>query len=141
MAQGTLALRAARFVLLAGALGELAVGILIAGLPVAIGGLLLQAPIAGIAIVIGRMMGVALAALGLTWWLERHRLDPDRLRQLAPGFIVYNFGVGALFLAYAWTGDFLLRVPCLVGAAHLGMGAAFVAALARLSSAGKRASP
>ena len=141
MTQGTIALRVARIILTAGALGELAVGILIAALPVAVGGLLLQAPVAGTAVVIGRMMGIALAAIGLTWWLERHRLDAERLRQLAPGFILYNFGVGLLFLAYSWTGGQLVLVPFLVGAAHVGMGAAFVAALTRLPPAGKSGSP
>jgi hypothetical protein len=134
-----MALRGAKFIFMASALGELAVGILIAALPAAVGGLLLQVPVVGTAVVIGRMMGIALTAIGLTWWLERHRLDREQLRQLAPGFLLYNFGVGLLFLAYAWEGDRLL-VPWLVAAVHLGAGAAFVAALTRLSSAAKTGS-
>jgi hypothetical protein len=88
-------------------------------------GFLLGAPLEGAGTVAARMMGIAVAALGLAWWPDRHRLDPPRLRQVAAGFIGYNVAVGLLFLAHAWTVDQPIPVSWLVGAVHVLTGCAF----------------
>jgi hypothetical protein len=115
----------------ASALGEIAVGIAVAVFPGTVMGWLLGAAIEGTGVVVARMAGIAVAALGLTWWVDRRRLNDQRLRQGAAGFIVYNLGVGLLFLVYAWTADRALPVSWLVAAVHLVAGGAYAAALTR----------
>jgi hypothetical protein len=105
------------------ALGELGVGLAVLAFPEPVTGFLL-APIEGVGAVVARMLGIAVAGLGLTWWLARDDLR-DRLRRLAPGFIVYNLGVGFVFLRYALAVNGPLPVPWVVAGVHLLAGAAF----------------
>ena len=135
-APATIALRAVGPLLAASALGEIVVGVALAILPGAIMGFLLGGvPVEGTAAIVTRLAGIAIAALGLAWWADRGLFDKHRLRRVAGGFLVYNVGVGLLFLVYAWTADRLLLVPWVVAAAHLLVGGAFIAALTRLPPA------
>jgi hypothetical protein len=112
----------------ASAIGELAVGIAVVLFPRTVSAFLFGAPIEGIGAVIARMAGVAVAALGLTWWLVSGDLD-RWLMPIAPGFVGYNLGVGLLFLSYALTVDGRATVAWLVAAIHLLAGVAFCADL------------
>ena len=116
-----------RLLIEASAIGELAVGIGVALFPRTVSGLLLGAPIEGIGAVIARLAGVAVAALGLTWWSARSSLD-QWLTPIAPGFFGYNLGVGLLFLSYALAATASVTVAWLVAAVHLLAGFAFGAA-------------
>ena len=115
------------------ALGEIGIGLLGTLFPAAVIGFLLGAPIEGTGAVAARLAGIAVASVGISWWPDRNRLDAERLRQIAAGFIVYNLGVGLLFVAYAWTADRLLPVAWLVAAVHLFAGGAFVVIMNRAS--------
>ena len=127
-----------RLLFIAIALGEVAVGVAMALFPATVVGFLLGgASIDGAGVVAMRMLGIACVALGLAWWVDRNRLDGQQLRQVAVGFLVYNIGVGLLFLAYAWSADRLLIVPWAVAAVHLLSGGAFGAALTRVPLAAK----
>ncbi len=101
------------------AAGEIGVGLLVATLPALVMGFLLGAPLDGTGVVAARMLGIAAAALGFAWWPDRKRLDPQRLRQVAPAFVGYNLGVGLLFLAQSFAMGRALSVSSLVAAVHL----------------------
>ena len=120
------------------ALGEIGVGILLALLPSPMTGILLGVPLEGTAAFATRVTGIAIAAVGFAWWPDRNRLDPQRLRQVAGGFLVYNLGVGVLFLGYAWTADRALPVSWLVGAVHLLAGCTFIALMNRAAAAARK---
>lgn len=66
-----------------------------------------------------RLLGCAAVALGLGWWLARHRaaLRP----RLQPGLLAYNFGAGVVFFHAAMLAPAPL-IPALVGLLHLGLG-------------------
>jgi len=110
------------------ALGELGVGLLVLAFPGPVTGLLLAVQVGGVGLVAARMAGIAIAALGLTWWHARHDRD-QRLTRVAPGFLVYNLGVGLLFLAYAVTASTAVPLSWATAAVHLLAGFAFAAAL------------
>jgi hypothetical protein len=129
--RGTSARRAAELVFTLSAIGEIAVGLLVAVLPASVMGLLLGAPLDGTGVVAARMMGIAVAALGLAWWPDRNRLDPQRLREVAPAFIGFNLGVGIVFLAWGWTIGRALQVSWLVAAVHLLAASALAVARSR----------
>jgi hypothetical protein len=129
--------RGVRLMFAASALGELAVGIAAAVFPGAVTGFLLGAPVDGTGTVVARMAGIAVAALGLGWWIDKDRLDDRRLRQIAAGFTGYNLGVGLLFLGYAWNADRALPVSWLVAAVHLLVAGAYVTALVCLAPAAR----
>ena len=129
--------RAAEWLFTLMALGEIGVGILLALLPGPMSGILLGVPLDGTAAVATRMLGIAVAALGIAWWPDRRRLDPQRSRQVAAGFLVYNLGVGLLFLGYAWTADRALPVSWLVAAVHLLAGCTFIVLVNRASAAAR----
>ena len=112
----------------ASAIGEIAVGVAVTFFPRTVSGLLLGAPIDGIGAVIARMAGVAITALGLTWWMASNDLD-RRLTLIAPGFFGYNVGVGLLFLSYASGAAASVTVAWMVASVHLLAGLAFCAAL------------
>lgn len=124
----TLALPLARFLLTVMALCELGVGLLVLAFPGPVTSSLLSVPVEGAGLVIARMAGIAIAALGLTWWHARRDLG-QRLTRVAPGFVVYNLGVGLVFLGYAATASVTAPLSWVAAAAHLFAGLAFVAAL------------
>ena len=125
--------RAGALLLTLAALGEMAVGVLVAAFP-AVAPVLLGAPLEGNGLVVARMMGLAILVIGLTWWLSRS--ESDRIARHAPGFLLYNIGIGLLFAVTATSAPLPL-IPWLVAIAHLGTGAVFatLAAMARSSAA------
>ena len=125
--------RAVKWLVTATTLGELVVGVAGAVFPAAVMRFLLGTPIEGVATIVARMAGIAVAALGIAWWTDRNRLDAQRLRDIAPGYLVYNLGIGLLFLTYTWGADRFLAVAWLVAAVHLFFGSAFVVILTRAS--------
>jgi hypothetical protein len=128
---GDSARRVAEIVLTLGAAGEIGVGLVVTMLPGGVMGLLLGAPVDGTGVVVARMMGIAVAALGLAWWPDRNRLEPQRLSEVAPVFIGYNLGVGLVFMAYSWAIGQWLQVSSLVAAVHLLLAVALVIAVSR----------
>ena len=111
------------------ALGEMAVGTLIVAFP-SVGTLLVGAQLNGAGLVVTRMMGVALLAIGVTWWLARG--DDARSAGQVPGFLIYNLGIGALFALAARSASQPI-IPWIVAALHIAAGTLFVfiVALAR----------
>ena len=126
--------RAVKWLLTASAIGEIGVGVAGAIFPAAMMRFLLGTPIEGAATVAARMTGIAVAALGIAWWTDRNRLGARRLRDVAPGYLLYNLGL--LFLTYTWGADRLLPVAWMVAAVHLFFGSAFVVVLTRASPTG-----
>jgi hypothetical protein len=120
----SLAARIASWLFALGAVGELAAGIAVLAFPGPVMGLLLAAPLVGIGLVIARMLGIAVIALGMTWWLARSDLH-RQLRRMAPGFIGYNLGVGMLFLLYALVVTRPVPLSWAVALVHLLVGLAF----------------
>ncbi len=108
------------------ALGEMAVGGLAVLFPSAVASLLLAAPLDANAVVIARLVGIAMATLGWTWWIAQ-REPPSMARVVAGGFLLYNGGVGLLFAAYAWHRPQPPLVPVIIAAVHLALAIAFVA--------------
>jgi hypothetical protein len=112
------------------AVGEITVGIAVALFPRTVSALLLGAPIADVGAVIARLAGVAIAMLGLTWWLARGDLG-TRLTSIAPGFFGYNLGAALVFLSYALGATAPVTVAWLVTVVHLLAACTFGALLAR----------
>lgn len=80
------------------AVAELAAGVGLLFAPSMVAELLLGLPLGpGSPLVIGRVAGIALIALGLICWLERANSRTGALRGLLIGLLVYN-GVVALLL-------------------------------------------
>ena len=108
------------------ALSEIVVGALVLALPVTLTRLLLGSAVEGVAVVAVRMLGIAVAALGIAWCVDSKRLDS----RVASGFIAYNLGVGVLFLAHALSAVQVLAWCWLVAVVHLAVGSVFVAFVA-----------
>ena len=108
------------------ALGELSVGLAVLAFPGAVVGLLLAATLTGVGLVVARLVGIAVIALGLTWWLARSVLH-QQLKCIAPGFISYNLGVGLLFLLYALSATRQVPLSWVVALVHLLVGLGFSA--------------
>jgi hypothetical protein len=114
--------RAATFVVTLMAIGETSVGMLLLAFPRELVLLLIDATLDVRGVIVARMLGVAVLALGITWWMGRR--DVERLSRYAAGFIVYNVGVGLLF---GWAAP-AARHPVLtwtVCAIHLAAGVGF----------------
>lgn len=124
-----------RSIVAAAALGELTVGVLAVLFPGPVLRFLLQAPLQGNDLVVARMVGVSITALGYHWWHTRHEPRAFLNRGMAGGFLVYNFGLALVFAAYVQSQDRLLPVPLLVAVTHLVIGAAYVVATARSRTA------
>ena len=116
--------RMAEFVFVLMALGELAVGIAALAYPPVIA-FVADARLDANGLLVARMLGAAVLALGVTWWTARN--DPERLSRHAAGFIAYNIGVGALF-ALAATAAARPALPALVAVTHLVAGGVLTAA-------------
>jgi hypothetical protein len=108
---------------MAGALGELCVGAALALLPADAIGLLLNGTLSGVSLVVARVLGITLIALGLTWWSARKA--PAALRSRAVGFLAYNFGMGMLLLLLALLAGRFAAVFWLVAWLHLLTGLGF----------------
>ena len=106
------------------ALGELVVGLAVLAFPGPALGLLLAATLGDVGLVVARMVGIAVIALGLTWWLARSVLH-RQFKWIAPGFISYNLGVGLLFLLYALAATRPVPLSWVVALVHLLEGLAF----------------
>lgn len=118
--------RIARQLFMVAAVGEIAVGLAVLAFSGPVMGLLLAAALTGVGLVVARMVGIAIIALGLTWWFSRNVLH-QQLKFIAPGFIGYNFGVGLLFLLYALAAHRPVPLSWAVALAHLMVGLAFSA--------------
>ncbi len=68
---------------------------MILALPREVALLLLDAALDSRGVLVARTLGVAVLALGVTWWTAR--AEAARLSRYSAGFIVYGVGVGALF--------------------------------------------
>jgi hypothetical protein len=122
------AARAAALVIILMAIGEALVGVVLLALPREVVQLLIDATLDARGLIVARMMGVAVLALGITWWMARG--DADRLSRYAAGFIVYNLGVGALF-GWAALAASQPALPWIVCVAHLAAGVAFAVLVRR----------
>jgi hypothetical protein len=108
------------------ALGEMAVGVLVAAFP-SLGALLVGAPLDGGGLFAARIVGVAAFTLGLVWW--RARGAPATVARHAPDFIIYNVGVGIVFgLAAKAAAEPV--IPGVLALVHVGTGVLFAVALA-----------
>ena len=110
------------------AIGETSVGMIILALPREVVQLLIDAALDARGLIVARMMGVAVLALGITWWMARG--DADRLSRYSAGFIVYNLGVGALF-GWAALAASQPALPWIVCVVHLAAGVAFAVLVRR----------
>src|SRR5262249_31424844 len=84
--------RTAMLVFMLVSLGEMLAGVVLLAAPQQTARLLVDVTLDAGGAIVARMLGVAVLALGITWWLAR--AEPGRC---TPGFLVYNFGVGLLF--------------------------------------------
>ena len=116
------AARAAALVMTLMAIGEAVVGVAIVALPREVALLLVDAVLDARGQIVARMLGVAVLALGITWWMARG--DARRRSRYSAGFIVYNVGVGALF-GWAALGARQPLLPLTVCVVHLAAGVAF----------------
>lgn len=126
--------RAGARLLAAGALGEMAVGAIVAAFPSVVD-VLIDTPLDAGGRLVARMLGVALLAVGLSWWLARG--DAARAARQAPGFIVYNLGIGALFALAALAAAHPL-LPAIVAVVHVAAGALLAAVVATASAQAAR---
>lgn len=120
--------RAAELLVAFMAIGESSVGMILLVLPRELAFVLVDAVLDARGSIVARMMGIAVLALGVTWW--RTRCDAPRLARYSAGFIVYNLGVGALFGWAALTAS-QPAVPWIVCVAHLAAGMAFMVLVRR----------
>jgi hypothetical protein len=118
--------RTAALVFTLGALGDTAVGALVFAFPQVLA-VLMAAPLDTAGLTVARMLGAAVLALGVTWWIARG--EPTQLPRHAAGFLIYNIGIGIVFGMAALTATQSL-LPWIVCVGHLALGAVFGAALA-----------
>src|SRR5215468_1966337 len=119
--------RAARMLFVAAALGEIAVGLVVLAFPQVLA-LLVAGAFDGAGLLAERMVGAAICALGVTWWIARNDPPPQVWARHGAGFLIYNFGVGALFVVRALTVTDA-ALPWIVGVVHLLAGLAIGAAV------------
>ena len=110
-----------------GALGEVLTGIVALAFPASLITLLLDAPPESSAIFLARLLGVAVLALGITWWLARTGAGGS-CRLSERGFVIYNLGAGLLCFIHLATvnSDALMLWP--VAILHTALAVAMVAA-------------
>lgn len=119
-----------------GAAGEMGVGAAVLVFP-ALLGTLLDVPLDEVGLLVARMLGTAILALGATWWLARR--GPGGLARCATGFLVYNLGLGTLCLLHAQRQAHSTPLPWAVGVVHVLLGLGLAAALASIRPALTRA--
>jgi len=103
-------------------IGEILVALAILALPREVASLLVDVDLDGRGLIIVRIMGIAILALGVTWWKAAR--DAGRLSLYSAGFVVYNVGVGALFGWAALAASHPV-LPWIVCAVHLVAGVTF----------------
>ena len=113
--------RATTLVMTLVSVGETLVGVAILALPREVALLLVDAALDARGLIVARMLGVAILALGITWAMARS--DADRLSRYLTGFVVYNVGVGLLF-GWAALAASHPTLPWIVCAVHVMAGAA-----------------
>jgi len=122
-ANGFGAARAARLLFRLTALGEIGAGALALVFPQILG-VLMVASLDVYGLLLARMLGSAVLALGVTWWLARNEpLRPVWSRHAA-GFIIYNLGMGVLFVFRALAAS-EPGLPWMVAIVHVLAGVAF----------------
>ena len=77
------------------------------------------------ALMIGRIAGVALLALGLTCWGARDHTGSTAVTGTLNGMTFYNCGAGAFLIAYLVAGKAGGTLVLVVGILHLMLGAGF----------------
>ena len=112
-----------------GAIVEIAVGLGALAFPEPLIGLLLDGPVANTGVFLARLFGVAIIALGLTWWFVRGEPDGRGARECALGFIAYNLGAGFLIMLQALAATQSVPLLWPVALFHAGLGLAFTAVL------------
>jgi hypothetical protein len=80
------------------------------------------------ALMISRVGGLALLCLGVACWSASADPESRSGTGVLNAIAVYNVGAGALLCAFAASGEARGVVIWIAGIAHLGLGAAFVAA-------------
>jgi hypothetical protein len=86
--------------LIVNALGEAATGLAALASPPTVARLLLGAEVAGAGLVLGRVAGAALVAIGGACWLARNETQGAALRGILAGVLTYDIVVAAV-LAHA----------------------------------------
>jgi hypothetical protein len=82
---------------------EAATGVALIVVPSFVGRLLLGTEFFGVAVVVGRVAGIALLALGIACWLARDDRQSRAARGLVAALLFYNVAIAAL-LAFAGLG-------------------------------------
>ena len=121
----------ARLLFLASALGEMGIGAIGLAYPQILG-ILLDVELNRDGLLVARMLAAAALAIGITWWMARNA--SDALSRNAMGFLVYNFGIGALFVVQGLSA-LHPALPLLLGLVHLAAGLAFLVLLSRTRDA------
>ncbi|HXX86389.1 MAG TPA: hypothetical protein VEN29_20715 [Casimicrobiaceae bacterium] len=119
--------RAARLLFCASALGEIGVGAGALVFPQIIA-FLLAAPLDPGGLLLARMLGSAALALGITWWIARNEPVRQLSSRFIAGYLVYNLGVGLLFLFRALSAE-APAWPWVVAIVHILAGVGFAAAV------------
>ena len=102
---------------------EAATGLGILAQPSLVSSLILGSSLDSVAaLVVARVAGVALLALGATCWLARHDEGARAVRGLVGAMALYNVGVLALFVhaALVWEASAIALWPVVVGHAVMG---------------------
>jgi hypothetical protein len=113
----------------ASAAGEIAVGAVGLVFPQVLA-LLLDVSLDAAGLLAARLLGSAVLALGLTWWIARREPAGQGIGRCAAGYLVYNLAVGLLFSLRALAAA-RPALPWLVGVAHVLAGLGFGVALWR----------
>lgn len=92
--------RAARLIFSVCALGEMSFGVLCLVFPQLLA-VVMNASLDSMGLLVTRMLGVAILGLGVTWWSGRNEPSRYLVSRYFAGFLIWNIGMAALFLARA----------------------------------------
>ena len=112
--------------LAASAIGETLLGIGVLTWPRQLAALLLGGPLGDDGVLLARCFGVAVIGVGLAWWFAKG--TTRGCRESAPGYLVYNLGVGATIAFYALSAAGHVMLLWSIALLHLALGLAFAAA-------------
>ena len=116
-----------RLLFSASAIGEIAVGAAVLVVPELLG-LLLDAQLDAYGLLVAQLLGGAVLALGVTWWMARS--GPEQaLSRCVAGYIVFNLAMGLLFALQALEATRPAVLPWIVGVVHLVMGLGLIVTL------------